>query len=281
MLKNILFATDLSGDSAHAVGWLRWFCDHYDSNAFIIHVLNLPPFGLNAAEIAQARSLAARRFDQFIRKHHLNQKTFTQELVVGDPAITITAFVAKHDIELLVLSNRAAGLNRVLSGSVSEEVFRSVDCPVVIVGPHAKSPRGVAGISRVFFPTDLARRSKSVLSHFDFLFEGDPSPKLTVAHFLSTESMSIVERHKTRKSLQAKLVDLVPDEVRRQLDDVVVESCPPVRGILEFSREGRCDLIVLAVKDAGPLTRAATHQPRSITHQIIRSATCPVLTIRV
>ena len=276
-----MFATDLSGDSAHAIDWLRWFCDHYDSNAFIIHVSRLLPFGLSAEEIAQARRLAARRFEQFIRKHHLNQEAFTQELVIGDPAIAITEFVAKHDIELLLLSSRAAGLNRVLSGSVSEEVFRSVDCPVVIVGPRAKSPRGVAGISRVFFPTDLARYSKSVLSHCDFLFEGDPSPRLALAHFLSKESMSIVERHKTRKSLQAKLVDLVPDELRRQLDDVVVESRPPVRGILEFSREGRCDLIVLAVKDAGPLTRAATHQPRSIAHQIIRSATCPVLTFRV
>jgi nucleotide-binding universal stress UspA family protein len=280
-LLNILFATDLSKDSARAIDWLRWFYARYGSSVYVLYVLNLFPFGLSAEEIVQARSVAAEQFDRFVRKHRLNQEPFTRKLIVGDPAVAVTEFVANQDIALVVLGSRAMGLSRLLGGSISEEVFRSVDCPVLTVGPRAKSPRSTGKISRVFFPTDLARQSRSVLTHFDVLFKGNPPPELALAHFLSKESMSVVERHKTRKSLRAKLIDLVPNEVRPQVDDVVVESCSPVKGILEFSTEGRADVIILAVKDAGPLTRAATHLPRSITHQIIESATCPVFTIRV
>ena len=280
-LGNILFATDLSEDSAHAIDWLQWFCGYYGSTAYIVYVLNLFLFGLSAEEIAQTRSIASKRFDRFVRKYRLNQKAFTQKLILGDAAVAVTEFVGKHDIALVVLGSRAIWLNRFLRGSISEEVFRSVDCPVLTVGPLAKSPRSSVGISRVLFATNMAKQSGSVLTYCEFLFKGNPHSGIALAHFLPKESKSVFERHKTRKLLQAKLINLVPEEMRCQIDDVVVESCSPVKGILEFSADGRADVIILAVKDAGPLTRAATHRPRSITHQIIQSATCPVLTIRV
>jgi nucleotide-binding universal stress UspA family protein len=229
----------------------------------------------------QARSVAAEQFDRFVRKHRLTQEPFTRKHIVGDPAVAVTEFVANHDIALVVLGSRAMGLNRLLGGSISEEVFRSVACPVLIVGPRAKAPRRTGKISRVFSRTDLVRQSRPVLTHFDVLFKGNPPPELALAHFLPKESTSAVKRHKTRKSLRAKLINLVPNELRPQINDVVVESCSPVKGILEFSTEECADVVILAVKDAGPLTRAATHRPRSITHQIIESAACPVFTIRV
>ncbi|MGC1942513.1 MAG: universal stress protein [Candidatus Acidiferrales bacterium] len=280
-LGNILFATNLSEDSARAIDWLRWFGRHYGSTVCVVHVLDLLSFGLSVEEVAHARSMASKRLDRFVRKYRLNQKPFAQKLIVGDAAVAVTEFVGKHDISLIVLGSQAIGLNRLLQGSISEEVLRRVNCPVFTVGPRAKSPRRPVAISHVLFATNLAKQSGSVFTHCEFLFKGNPHCGLALAHFLPKESKSAFERHKTRKRLRGKLIKLVPEEVRRQIEDVVVESCSPVKGILEFSKEGRFDLVVLGVKDAGPFTRAATHRPRSITHQIIQYATCPVLTIRV
>lgn len=279
-LGNILFATDLSEQSAHAIDWLRWFCGHYDSNVYVVYVLDLWEVGSSAEEIAQARSAAEQRFDRFIRKHSLDHKPFIRMLAAGDIAVVVTEFVNKHDIALVILGSRAVGLNRFLRGSISEEVFRSTDCPVITVGPRARAPRGSDGIKRVLFATNLAKQSRSVLRRLAFLLRGDLCAELILAHFLPKESKSVVERHKTRAELHAKLVELVPSEVRGRIGDVVVESSSPVKGILEFSNDRRADLVILGVRDAGPFTRAATHDPRSITHQIIQSATCPVITIR-
>jgi nucleotide-binding universal stress UspA family protein len=92
-------------------------------------------------------------------------------------------------------------LNRFLLGSVSEEMFRTLDCPVLTVGPKVRSAPGTAGLKRILFATDLSRHS-------------------------------------------------------------------------------RADLILLGVRAGGPFTRAATHGRPSITHQIIRSAPYPVITVR-
>ena len=181
---NILFATDLSENSARAIAWLRWLCDHFGSTVDVVYVLNLFPFGMSAEETAQARSVASKQFDSFVRKYHLNQKPFAQKLIVGDAAVAVTEFVGKHEISLVVLGSQAIGLNRLLQGSISEEVFRSVDCPVLTVGPRAKSPRGHDGISHVLFATDLEKQSGSVFTHFDFLFKANSRPELALAHFL-------------------------------------------------------------------------------------------------
>ena len=59
-----------------------------------------------------------------------------------------------------------------------------------------------------------------------------------------------------------------------------VETSSPAEGILEFAKNQHADMIVLGVRFGGSFTRAATHGLRSVTHQIIQSAVCPVLTIR-
>jgi nucleotide-binding universal stress UspA family protein len=279
-LGNILFATDLSGQSARAIDWLRWFCSHYHSTAYVLHVLDLLTIGSSTEEIARARSIAERRFVRFIRKHRLKHKPFTSVLATGDSAHVISEFVDNCRIALVVLGSRTVGLNRLLRGSISEEVVRSAGCPVITVGPRARCPRSL-GIRHILFATNLAREATSVLSRLQFLFRGNLGAELALAHFLPKESKSLVERHETRKKSHAKLIEMVPLEVRSRISDIVVESSSPVKGILEFSREQDVDLIVLAVREAGPFTRAATHRPLTITHQIVRSATCPVLTIRI
>ncbi|MFY9733058.1 MAG: universal stress protein [Candidatus Acidiferrales bacterium] len=279
-LGNILFATDLSGQSAHAVGWLRWLCGRYHSTAYVLNVLDVPSIGLTAEDIAKRQIAAEERFSSFIRKHNLKQKPFTSVLATGDTAQVITEFVGNCSIALVLLGSRAVGLHRLLRGSISEEVVRSTDCPIITVGLRARPPRSF-GIRRVLFATNLARQATSVLTRLQFLFRGNLGAELALAHFLPQESKSLVERHEIRKRLHAKLIEIVPLHLRGRVSDVVVEPSSPVNGILEFSKHRSVDLIVLAVRDAGPFTRAATHRPLSITHQVIRAATCPVLTIRM
>ena len=279
-LGNILFATDLSEQSARAIDWLRWFCGHYHSTAYVLYVLDVLAIGLSAEEKEQLRSTAERRFDRFIRRNRLKRTPFTSVLATGDAADVVREFVDDCRIALVILGSRAVGLNRLLHGSISEEVARSADCPVITVGPRARSPRSL-GIRHVLFATNLATEATSVLSRLRFLFRGNLGAELALAHFLPRESKSLVERHEIRKRSHAKLIEIVPLEMRSRISNVVVESSSPVKGILEFSKEQNVDLIVLAVREAGPFTRAATHRPLSIVHQIIRSANCPVLTIRI
>jgi nucleotide-binding universal stress UspA family protein len=278
-LGEILIATDLSEMSARAIDWLPWIRGRSDSIIYVVYVLDLIP-GLSTQEIAEAQTVAEQRFKRFILKHRLNRKPFVPVLMAGDAALAIKEFVDRHNIALVVLSSQATGINRFFRGSVSEEVFRSVDCPVVTVGPRVTTRRGTLGRWRVLFATNLAKKSESVLVRLQSLLSTSSHCRLALAHFLRKESQSVVERHTTRKELREKLIELAPTGLRDRIDDIIVEFCSPVKGILEFSRFYRADLIILAVRDAGAFARVATHGTRSITHQVIKSAKCPVLTIR-
>jgi len=279
-IRTVLFATDLSEESARATKWLRWLSTRHHSKIFVLYVLNLLLAGMSQEELEKEKRAANQQFSDFLRKHQLNRSQFDAGLLVGDPAELVTKFVKIHGIRLLVLGSQATGVNRLIKGSVSEEIFRSVDCPVLVLGPNAR--RGPASIHprRLLFATDLTETEPFAWRRLENLIKEDPSCEIMIVHFLPTAAQSVVERYSVRKSLQLQLIESVPSSLRNRITDVVVEHCAPVEGVLEFARDYGADLIVLEVRDAGPFTRAATHRPDSIIHQVISSAPCPVVTIR-
>ena len=280
MFRTVLFATDLSDESAHAIRWIRWLHNYYRAKVYVVHVLDRLPFGVGNEDAVKQKNAADRRLRTFVRTHRLDGDGFSSMLLVGDVVVLIEKLVENHDIDCIVLGNKSAGLNRLFLGSVSEEIFRSVDCPVLTVGPKVTSPSGTLGLKRLLFATDLSEQSRSAVEYLRRLLKIAPSAELAVAHFMPRDSNSVVARYKLRKQLQTKLIESIPDPLRKQVTEIIVESSSPAQGVIEFAKDWRTDLIVLGVRSGGPFTRAVTHGRPSITHRIVRSAVCPVLTIR-
>lgn len=60
----------------------------------------------------------------------------------GRPATEIAAFAEERDADLIVIATHGlSGLERIVLGSTTAEVVRSVDCPVFTVRTHGKSLR--------------------------------------------------------------------------------------------------------------------------------------------
>jgi nucleotide-binding universal stress UspA family protein len=279
LLGTVLFATDLSEESAHAVRWVRWLHSRYRPDILVMHILDLPPIGLSNGDLARQKNTAEERLRRFVRAHHLDESGFRSMLLTGDVAVQVEKFVKRNGIDCIVLGSRASGLHRLFLGSMSEEIYRNAACPVVIVGPKATT-RPSTGLKRLLFATDLSKPSRSALEVLGRTPAIARSAELAVAHFIPRENKSVVERYKLRKQLQARLIEFVPTLLRKQITEVIVEPCPPAQGAVEFAKAWQADLIVLGVRSGGPFTRAATHGRPSITHRIIQSAVCPVLTIR-
>jgi len=277
--RSIMFATDLSKNSSRAVEWVRWLRERSRATAYIVHVLDPVSKRIGSAENEKDRERVQGELDRFTRKNGFSGGAFRPVLFVGDRAVVLAQFAKRHGVGVAILENHAIGLNRFLAGSISEEIYRSVSCPVLTVGPLAQRPP-TGKIVRVLFATSLDKPSPTIFGRIRRIFGDDARLELTLAHFVPEESKRLVERYQTRRDLQAELVQLVPDQLRERIRDVIVECCSPVQGILELSRAEHVDLILLAVRDAGPFTRLATHRTGSIVHKIIERAACPVLTIR-
>lgn len=280
MFRSVLFATDLSDESAHAIRWIRWLYNHYRAKVYVVHVMDQLPLGVGDDDAAKQKKAADRRLRTFVRTHHIDGSGFSSILLVGDVAVLVEKFAQKNDIDCIVLGNKSSGLSRLFLGSISEEIFRSVDCPVLTVGPKVTSRSGAPALKRLLFATDLSKQSGSAVEYLRCLLAIAPTAELAVAHFIPQDSNSVVERYKLRKRLQTKLIESIPTPVPKQVTEIIVESASPGQGVIDFAKDWRADLIVLGVRSGGPFTRAMTHGRPSITHQIIRSAICPVLTIR-
>jgi nucleotide-binding universal stress UspA family protein len=278
-LNNILFATDLSRESEHAVDWVRWLRNTFKARLAVVYVLDVLPYGIEKEELARRKEEAANRLSKFARAHRLSPDA-ESVLLGADVAVALKQFTEENQTDLVVLGSRATGINRLFLGSISEEMFRTLDTPVMTVGPKVTSAPKAARLQRILFASDLSKQSAAAMDLLPMLLAGPSPAGITMAHFMPPGKGPAVERYRARAKVEQDLLELVPEKFRDNVADIVAEPSTPAEGTVEFTRDHGADMILLGVRAGGPFTRAATHGRPSITHQIIRSAPCPVITVR-
>lgn len=285
-ISNVLFATDFSVESVQAVDVAKRLCNQHNAKLFVVHVMDVFPFALSddhtaKARIEEIRHKAEAQMKEFVRANYPEETRIEPGLIEGEASSAIEKFIGEHEIDLIVLGSRGdTGLSRLFEGSMAEEVFRTAQCPVMVVGPKAKVQPDTALFSRLLFATDLSRFSRIALPHVEFLLDENPSAKLTLAHFAEHEAANVYERHQLRRWLEHHLTEMIGNEFRSQIEDAVVESCAPHEGMVKMAEGLNADLLVLGVRSGGAFTRAATHGLFSTASRVISEISCPVLTVR-
>jgi nucleotide-binding universal stress UspA family protein len=205
----------------------------------------------------------------------------------GRPANQILKRAKSLPADLIVIGTHGAGgFQHLVLGSVTEKVLRQATCPVLTVPPHARATSKLP-FKRLLCPIDFSESSLAALEFaFSLAQEGDA--ELTLLHVfewpaegepLTTRSFTVPEYHQEReRDATARLQELVPDSIR--------DWCRPntrlahgkaYREILGIATEDSADLIVMGVHGRNALDLMLFG---STTNQVVRRATCPVLTLR-
>jgi nucleotide-binding universal stress UspA family protein len=283
--ENLLVITDLSVESGAAAPYARALASRYGSKVRVLHVIDPLPYAFGEPEIAR------RKRQEIWDSANTELSHWTAQFLSGTQAIStlldgevgqaVLQAVRERAIDLLILaSHGVTGLERMMVGSLGEEVFRTVPCPVMTIGPSvSKLPEQAARFERIVFPTDLTPSSIGAIPYLVLLAENCGSA-ITLLHLADPGTESPSERQRIRERVEKELGGLLPDEIKRCVDQVIVEFGPVASSVVEFAVAGKADVIVLGVKTGGSLTRGATHLPWAIAHQIIADAPCPVITIR-
>jgi nucleotide-binding universal stress UspA family protein len=167
---------------------------------------------------------------------------------------------------------------RLLLGSVAEEIFRGVNCPVVVLGPKAhlfKRRR----VSRLVFATDLEPHSLAAVPQLSKITKRFPSD-VSVIRAVHPDIKSRTERSRIRRETRLKVETASDFRLRKNIKQIRVEFDHPVRAITAFANARKADAIVMGIRSGGDLGRAATHIPWTLAHRVIAKAKCPVMTIR-
>jgi nucleotide-binding universal stress UspA family protein len=202
------------------------------------------------------------------------------------PSEAIIDYAEEQDVDLVVMGTHGRkGMDRLLSGSVSEEVVRGAPCPVFTVLGTDGAGDHVPAVTRVLAPVDLSDQSELVMNHAAALADAYAAP-LDLLHVveeaaypsaygldpLTPDLPNVQERAREALETLAGELDLRTDPV-----NVHVLAGNAARDIVEFAREHGADLIVMATHGRTGLERFLIG---SVAEKVVRRAPCPVFTLK-
>lgn len=280
-LKKILWTTDFSPASKaslpHAIALAR----RYESRFYLAHVVVPHPYPLVSPEatpyIEGLSQGAETRLSELAKSEGLDQIDHEILLANGEVAEELNAMVKEHEIDLLVLATHGRrGLRRFLLGSVAEEVWRTAECPVLTVGPHAlELPSDGIALRQILYPTDLSAESFAA-APFALSFALEYESHLTVLHVVPTSIRTSARL--LARAFRDELLEIFPSETVTWCEpECVVESGEPAETILRIAKERKTDLIVLGVRSPEALAR---QHVSNVAYPVVAGADCPVLTVR-
>ena len=300
--KNVLLATDFSLASQRALSYAMAIARRYAATLTVINAIPLEPrdrIPLDPLPRELSRRLleAAENMKQLETASPMNDLEHHFLLERGRVWDVLGAVMQRDRADLLVLGTHGrGGLKKLALGSIAEEVLRLAPCPVLTIGPHvppANSERFAP--KRILFATDFGPTSAKAFPYalmmaedcgakLTLLHMGPPRPSADLGPSVYGPSTYAAEeflewQQSTRCQSQTRLRGLVPIGAKLAEPPECVAGLDFLAdGILEFATAKQVDLMVMGASRT-PAPRIAAHIPWTLTHEVICSATCPVLTV--
>jgi len=295
LLKNVLFATDLSSAAHAALPYALAIARHYGSTLHAVHVLPELDIMLRRessspsdyeAVLGDETRIALQKIRDLIPE--LNDMPNDVQVCRGRVWDAISQIVSENRIDLVVVGTHGrTGVGKLLIGSAAEEILRQSPCPVLTVGPKARGR-----VKEEFDDTGKDTRLADI-QFKQIIFATDFTPASLAATPLA---ISMAEEFEARLGLLhvidplqptpselvlQRLEGLVPQEAELWCTaEYIVKYGIAAEEILRSASERDADLVVLGARAAKGHFGIATHIPWSTAHRVITGSVCPVVTVR-
>jgi len=219
---------------------------------------------------------------------HARQRGIACEALVreGNAAQQVGEVARQFKADRLILGTRGSKLGKLLLGSVAEKVLRSVNLPVITVGPQAHSLADSGTDQSVVLHATILRESAVAGVTLAGQIAASQGAKLVLVHVLPPAGGFLTENPEQDgqpgglDSVAAHQLRLLATETAAacgvQVEAHVVHGHPAIE-ILAEAAERRAGLIVLGARHRSlfeELTRDRT------ICRVLAHARCPVLTLR-
>lgn len=298
--NRILCPVDFSDTSHKALVYAATFAAWYDATIEVAHVApvfddDLMP-AVAAGSPGESLRLKSRRvlfeeLRQFVASAGIARAHQTLIAQQGPVAEAIAELAAEHGVDLLVMGTHGrTGFNHLFLGSVTEKIVRSTACPVLTVPPAARvGLTGPVEFSRILCPIDYSPSSLKALKYALNLGR-QADGRVTVLHVLEYMDPMEPPEYVDASILASRrhIIDGARKRLRLALSDEPGASCEveevlalnahrASREIVARAAAGEADLIVMGAQGSKGLELMLYG---SSTHDVVRGAGCPVLTVR-
>lgn len=200
----------------------------------------------------------------------------------GNPTQQVIAAIRQFEADRVILGTRSRSkIGKLLIGSVAEQVLRSVNIPVMTVGPEAHLADALGERNRVVLHATTLRETSRPSAALACSIAVSLSARLVLLHVLPPAD------EMKRDGLMTGLDSLAMHELRKlanetgagccsAVEPVVIHGNPSIE-ILSESVERRANLIVLGATHRSAFENMTRDR---IIYRVLAHARCPVLTLR-
>ncbi len=284
-LANALLLTDFSPSSELALPYAVAVARQYSGKVYVVHVISpemyeyVPPEFVPRVQM-EIQNYGQRRMRELLTHPELEQVPHEGLVREGEIWDTLKELAEELHIDLIVVGTHGRrGLKKALTGAVAEEVLRLARSPVLTVGPQCRGIAPEHRPERILYATDFSADSVQAMAYAISLAE-EFGASLVPAYVAPQIGEDPSTRTRFKEFFEERLQQLLAEQMWRAGPiDYRVKFGVPADGILQAAVEENVDLIVMGVRGAGCLVRAA-HRLGTTAERVVSEACCPVLTIR-
>jgi nucleotide-binding universal stress UspA family protein len=293
--KKILCATDFSDFSNYTVNYGVALAREFDARLIICHVIDLSSVAIYGEfqldPIGQQNRIMEDASAQ-LQELTGNQPVSWEPLItVGKPADEIARTVEEKDIDLVISATRGrSGFKRLILGSVTERLMRTLTCPLLVVRSHehefVKAPDKEIKLKKILVGCDFSPDSDQAFKHGVSLAQ-EFEAELHLAHVIEPPAQPnlIKEENLVSGEIQEDYYNQLIQKLKDMVPKEAANWCIPQTSILEgqayeelvkYAHTRDIDMIVLGVRGHGLVK---TLFLGSTTDRVIRNSPCPVLSV--
>ena len=295
-LKNIICATDFSDLANHALKYGVSLAKEFNSKLYLCHVIDLSSATLYGdatfafeTQLIHMEEYAQERLRRLMEPYEVEWEPLVS---TGNASDEVARLAEEKEIDLTITATRGhSGLKRLILGSVTEHLMRTLPCPLLAVHKHEKYSNA---------NTDKDIRLKKILIGCDFSSDSNLAfqyglslaqefeAELHLIHVLepptykewpkAVEQTKEVIRKNLYIQLNEKLEAMIPqDALNWCKPKTTLLSGHPDEELTKYADIQGIDLIVLGVTGHGLVESFFVG---STTERVMRKASCAVLSVR-
>ncbi|HDZ90863.1 MAG TPA: universal stress protein [Deltaproteobacteria bacterium] len=295
-LKNIICTTDFSDISNQAVYFGSALAKELGARLYLCHVIDLSAVAMYGEgfsdPLAQERRIRGYADEHLMELMEGRSVDWEPLVSLGHTADEIARAAKDKGADLVISATHGrSGLKRLVLGSVTERVMRTLPCPLLVVRGLSKDygtdAAGGFGFHRILVGCDFSPGSALAFEYGLGLGQEFQS-EVHLAHVIEPEvyrdllTQPQEEKEEAgedlRKRLREKLTQMVPEDA--------YNWCTPKTALLagqaheeltKYAVVHETDLMVLGFRGA---SLVETLFVGSTTDRVVRQASCPVLCVR-
>jgi len=292
-IRRILCPIDRSDTSGHALEYGLMLARWYGASVTALEIvwITVPPVSASAQPALSPAQVEAfsDELKAFVSARDASGVDVTSQIGQGPVIASILQEAKALPADLIVLGTHGhTGVERFLLGSVAEKTLRKAPCPVLTIPPAASdAPSVPQPFQSILCAVDFSPASLEALQYALRLAE-ESGKRITLLHVFDWDVDRLMPEqfdaatHELREQHRVETVErleaLVSEEARTWCDvRVLTATGRPHEEVVLAAAGERADLIVIGAhgRRASDLLHVG-----STTNQVVRHATCPVLTIR-